>query len=65
MESLRLTFAFELLRLHSCDLLAPHAARSFAPGAAGLDGVNFQVVSQPLKVAVTDEGVPSQMSVNK
>ena len=58
------TFALELGVAYVCDLLATHAAWTVTPCTACLYRVTVQVLSQPVKITVTDEGITSQVPAN-
>lgn len=57
------TCAAELLALDLADAFVGEAARVAAPSSAGLDWIVKQVVGQPLQMAVTHEGILSEVSV--
>lgn len=56
------TCATELLSLDLADAFVGQATGVATAGSAGLNGVVKQVVSQPLQMAVTHEGVLSQVA---
>ena len=57
------TFAFEFDALHLTDAFTLHSLGHLASCSAGLDGIGLEVVREPGQVAVTDERVPSEMSI--
>lgn len=61
----RPTGAAEFLALDLSNTFVCESARAGAAGAAGLDGVGAQVVCQPLQVAVANERVLCQVTVEQ
>lgn len=61
----KLTGTSELATLDLSDAFVGEPAGAGAARPAGLDGVGPQEVSQPLDVAVADEGVLGQMADGK
>lgn len=60
-----LTLTFELVVPHRIDLPLLRPLRRLALGSRRLDGMRVKIRVQPSQVAVADERVPCQMSVER
>lgn len=60
-----LTLTFELVVPHRIDLPLLRPLRRLALGSRRLDGMRVKIRVQPSQIAVADERVPCQMSVER